>query len=164
MSNFLIKNTATKNKLLEVLDALNFCDDDLSKMDECIDEFITSIPTEDEKCKTVLSIHRQAENLARRLLCKYVEGVETKFRLLEDEKRNYKQELQQQAMSNPPKMVFTTSDILDITQRYNIKGKTTRNTIQSHIEKGILKATKDENGYYQIKRVDLEEYLGFKDF
>lgn len=163
--SYLINCIPTKQKLLDVMETLDFSDDNLDRMDECIDELLASIPTEEEKYKTVQRVQKQAQNLSQRLLKKYVEHVSAEKDLLEKEKESYKKELQQQMINKPKKMVFSTSDVLEITRNYKVKGKTTMNTIQSHIKKGILKATMSEsNGLYSITRKDLEDYLGFNDF
>lgn len=62
------------------------------------------------------------------------------------------------------RMTFTTSEIKQIIKDFQIKGKSSINTIISHLNNGTLKGKKQPNGTWVVKREDLEKYLGRKDF
>lgn len=61
-------------------------------------------------------------------------------------------------------MTFTVPEILNITNRLNIRGKKSKNTVYQHLDLGILKGTQDELNNWTIKREDLEKYLNRTDF
>ncbi len=92
------------------------------------------------------------------------------FSVLEEKKTTQIEEIRQMAdnmkneMESSKQMSFTPPEILELTKRFNIKGKTSKNTINTHLNNGTLKGIRQNNGTWVVKREDLVDYLGRDDF
>ena len=92
------------------------------------------------------------------------------FSALEEKKTTQIKEIKQMEddiknkMESSKQMTFTPPEILKLTNKFNLKGKASKNTINTHLNNGTLKGKKQKNGTWVVKREDLIAYLGRDDF
>lgn len=90
------------------------------------------------------------------------------FSVLEEKKTTQIEQLNQmkEEISNKQTIqkTYTPPEIRELAKKYNVRGKTTMNTIISHLNNGTLIGEKQSNGKWVIKREDVAKYLGRDDF
>lgn len=113
------------------------------------------------------------EEVAKRILIQtnnlQVQIINQLFRELEKKKQAQIEELKQMELDIQnnklsKQMTFSAPEVLGLAQKFKVRGKTTKNTINKHLNDGTLKGVQQSNGTWVIKREDIEKYLGRDDF
>ena len=111
----------------------------------------------------VRRILNQTSNLQIQLFNYLLSDLANKKDAQEKELKQMEIDIQSKKESSK-QMTFSSAEVLALTQKYNIRGKTSKNTLNKHLNNGILKGKQQPNGTWVIKREDLEKYLGRDDF
>ena len=124
-------------------------------IDQCVYQFHHTITSSETRTRNIIMLYSVFNYLLSRLERKEAALI-ARCKEIENEILT-KKELDKQ-------MTFSAPEILDITSRLKIRGKTSKNTVYSHLSKGLLKGTQNDLGNWTVKREDLEKYLNRTDF
>ncbi len=128
-----------------------------------IDKYVSELKDDDEVVKNLNRIIDQAGKLQAQVFNYLLSRLERKEAALIARCKEIENEILTKKELDK-QMTFSAREILDITSRLKIRGKTSKNTVYSHLSKGLLKGTQDDLGNWTVKREDLEKYLNRTDF